>query len=277
MSRTLILLLAITLWTQPAPGRAEDVTTPSVAAERQARELFQTGLTHSSQERWTDAARAFEASAQVVARPSTLQNLVAALRRAGQNEAAIRAIDRYLALATADEYAATRHQLEETRVTLQRELAAERAQPAPMPAPASNEIERPKAPATVAVPRASVKRPTAPLGNTRPASLHSRRTLAWVSLGASSALATTASALLISSELDTQRFRDRCAIQACSEERLAGPQRSIDRRDRASYALFGLAAASAIVGTTLLWLDLRAERPLKLGIAPTHAILRLRF
>lgn len=277
MSRALTLLLSVLLWTYATLAHAQDAATPSAETEQQARALFQSGLAHSAVERWAEAAIAFEASAQLIARPSTLQNLVAALKRSGQNEAAIRAIDRYLALATTDEHADTRHQLEETRVSLQRELAEQRPSQATKPEPTGGGITTSAAPTAVPKPKASTSLPPTSKGDAPPSTVRSRRALRWVSFGTSAALVTTASALLISSELDANRWRERCATQECPEGRLAAPQRSIDRRDRAGYALFGLAAASAALGATLLWLDLRAERQLKLGIAPTHATLRLRF
>lgn len=282
MSRALILLLGVMLWTPSALGHAQDTATadaatPSVDSERQARALFQSGLAHSSAERWAEAALAFEASAELVTRPSTLQNLVAALRRSGQNEAAIHAIDRYLALATTAQYAETRHQLEETRLTLERELAQQHLVQAPAAAPTQHEIEMPPSPVVAVATKARAQIPPASALGADPSTGGSRRTLAWVTLAVSAGLLATASALLLSSELGANRWRDRCATQECPEERLAAPQRSIDRKDRAGYVLFGLGAVGAVAGTTLLWLDLRAERHLKLGIAPTRATLRLRF
>lgn len=277
MSRALILLLSIMLWTHASLGYAQDAAMPTVSSERQARALFQSGLEHSSAERWAEAALAFEASAELVARPSTLQNLVAALRRSGQNEAAIHAIDRYLALATTAEYAETRQQLEETRLTLERELAQQRLVQAPSAERTRNDIETPPGPVVAAATKPRAQITHAPALGADPSTVGSRRTLSRVTLGISAGLVATASALLLSSELEANRWRDRCATQECPEERLAAPQRSIDRKDRAGYVLFGLGAAGVVAGTTLLWLDLRAERHLKLGIAPTRATLRLRF
>ena len=112
---------SLLLWlilSMPHVGRAE---APAAAQSRdeQARALFFAGLEHSKNERWDEAATKFRESLALVERPSTLQNLVAALQRLGRYGEAIAAIDRFLTIADAQGYARTRAEFAALRPTLE--------------------------------------------------------------------------------------------------------------------------------------------------------------
>jgi tetratricopeptide (TPR) repeat protein len=88
------------------------------ARDEQARTLFFAGLEHSKNEQWDEAAASFRESLALVERPSTLQNLVAALQRLGHYGEAIAAIDRFLTISEGKENARTRAELSALRPTL---------------------------------------------------------------------------------------------------------------------------------------------------------------
>jgi hypothetical protein len=88
--------------TPPSPLSAtapSSATTPSQVAEAsadRARAHFQEGVSLSRAERWAEALAAFEQSAAIVERPSTLLNVATALQRLGRARECIAAVDRYL-------------------------------------------------------------------------------------------------------------------------------------------------------------------------------------
>jgi tetratricopeptide (TPR) repeat protein len=119
---------------------------------------------------------------------------------------------------------------------------------------------------------------------TSAAAVHDRSRLRWglVSLGAGVALAGAAAGLQLHAASQESHWRDQCpegdTSAECSRENLKPEQRSIDRLDYTSFALFGLAGASAVLGTTLLWLHGREQRhPVSVSLSPRHVQLSVRF
>jgi hypothetical protein len=78
------LALALCAWlvlaTAPAPARAQ----ATQSSENEAKASFEQGLTLASDERWAEAAAAFEHARTLVARPSILFNLASVRYRLGQ-------------------------------------------------------------------------------------------------------------------------------------------------------------------------------------------------
>ena len=82
---------------QPAPAAA---SAPSAAQTREARELFEMGISHADAERWGEAVQFFQRSYAAVPRPSTQINLGNALVRAGRAVEAEEVLGAVLAAST---------------------------------------------------------------------------------------------------------------------------------------------------------------------------------
>lgn len=103
------------------PGSAQPSALPGAHAE--ARSLFYAGLAHSRAGRWAQAAAAFERSALILERPSTLQNLAIALDKEEQFVAALRIIERHEQISHETEDAPAREQLAELKQRLLSKVA----------------------------------------------------------------------------------------------------------------------------------------------------------
>jgi len=86
--------------TTPDPGVAAPVAEApsSDDATARARALFEQGVAFSRTERWAEALEAFQQSAALIERPSTLLNIATALQRLGRPIECVVAVERYLAI-----------------------------------------------------------------------------------------------------------------------------------------------------------------------------------
>lgn len=91
---TLLALLALA---QPAAAQDEAQASPS--DETAAREAFEEGRAHALAERWPAAVTAFQRSASLLERPSTLFNLASALVRVGRSLEVLKVLTRLEAIA----------------------------------------------------------------------------------------------------------------------------------------------------------------------------------
>lgn len=94
------------------PAGAED-------DKAEARRLFEEGVSLAKEEKWAEALARFEASRDLVERPSTLFNIGTTLMRLERPTAATGAFERFLALSDrSDRKAAARKMLEEARAAV---------------------------------------------------------------------------------------------------------------------------------------------------------------
>ena len=128
--------------------------------------------------------------------------------------------------------------------------------------------------------------PAAPVPSERapdvaPAPGRERKLLPWalVTLGAGVAMAGAGTALQLHAASRNSDWNKQCADGTGPEcDKRSEEVRSIQRLDRSSFALFGLAGASALVATTLFWLHGREQRrPVALLVSPRQLQLSVRF
>jgi hypothetical protein len=307
--RSLALLLLLCAL---APARrvcAED------AAVREAREWFERGLKASRDGAFEDAVAAFERSRALAERPSVLRNLAVALDHLGRTSEALAALERALELGVSARDAkrvadlraellgkvaeitfevspaeaqiefdgrtlsqpsvrcdAGKHAL---RVTLPGHTTQEREL---VLAKGARRVERIELTRSQASPVAELVEYEPPQGP--PLAVNERHLKPWAfgMLSAGIAFAGTATAAWVLAGRDEDAWSKRCERDGCTDGELARAQRQIDRLDRTSFALFGLAGASAVCATTLFVLHGREQKsPVSLSVGPKSVHLSLRF
>lgn len=237
--------------TAAAPARAADKPTPAELAR--AEELYDNGRTLFAEGSYDAAATAFEQAHALSGNLDMLFNAALAYDRAERFEEAIRALDRYRALAPASERAA----LDERKKSLQRRLDKQREAEAAAPEPA---VDTP----------AATEPMVAPYPSTAERS-HRVRPVTWALLGVATGGVVVGTALGATSLSRTKAANDGCTesggMLLCGDD-VASAARSSRPLAIGADVAFAIAGATAVAFVALLVLDLRRSR------ASSHARLR---